>query len=68
MRLGYILWTNDGWLEEIHVAEWSQRTRKRADRDHRRKKLAKQQKQHLRAVKTEKQLRAIRLGSRYRQR
>jgi len=47
---------------------WSIETCKRAISDHAHKKRVRRQKQHLRAIKTPEQLRAIMLGSRHKQR
>lgn len=44
---------------------WGPKVRRRADRDHARKKAARRQKQHLRAIKSDAELRAIVLGSRH---
>lgn len=43
---------------------WSQQTRRRADRDHKRKKAARLQKQHLKRIKTPAELRKMALASR----
>jgi hypothetical protein len=48
--------------------DWSRCTRKRADKDHRRRRLAKRQKAHLRAIKSAAALRQIMYGSRVKQR
>lgn len=47
------------------VPPFTRQTRKRADRDHARKKLAKKQKQHLRSIKSQGEIRKIVLGSRH---
>lgn len=48
-------------------SRWRAKVRARARRDHARKKAVKRQKQHLRTIKTERELRVIVLGSRQRQ-
>jgi len=47
---------------------WSKKTHKRADREHARKRRTRQQKQHLVEIKSETELRQMRLNGRRRQR
>lgn len=49
----------------LRLYEWSPKTRKRATADHRRKKLARRQKQYLKSIKSRAELRKIVLGSRH---
>lgn len=48
------------------MGRWSKEVRERADRDHVAKKAARRQKQHLRAIKSEVELRLIVLAGRVR--
>jgi hypothetical protein len=43
---------------------WSVETRKRANREHARKKRSRKQRQHLQAIKSKEELRQIRIGCR----